>query len=225
MCFNAKVSLSVFSIGVICLGIIFSRKMYFVGLFYLSVVLMQLLEYFAHLSLDNHNLKLNKQMAVGILVLIFLQPVIFSLYAGIIKFKNKSFLYTITPIIVIFTGITYFLYKFAESSNMLRISYLNKSCNSNICRLEWSFFKSDKILSLLFLLGYFFLFTFTSQYFKLYKQFKNSFGILMFLLAVSLVYMTFIDGLPSNKFPFAAFGSIWCILATLVGPYFVFFTR
>ena len=162
MCFNAKVSLSVFSIGVICLGIIFSRKMYFVGLFYLSVVLMQLLEYFAHLSLDNHNLKLNKQMAVGILVLIFLQPVIFSLYAGIIKFKNMSFLYTITPIIVIFTGITYFLYKFAEASNMLRISYLNKSCNSNICRLEWSFFKSNKILSSLFLLIYFFLFTFTT---------------------------------------------------------------
>ena len=225
MCFNAKVSLSVFSIGVICLGIIISRKMYFVGLFYLSVVLMQLLEYFAHLSLDNHNLELNKQMAVGILALIFLQPVIFSLYAGIIKSKNMSFLYTITPVIALFTGITYFLYKFAESSNMLRISYLNKSCNSNICRLEWSFFKSNKLLSSLFLLIYFFLFTFTSQYFKLYKQFKNSFGILMFLLAISFVYMTFVDGLPSNKFPFAAFGSIWCILATLVGPYFVFFTR
>ena len=50
MCFNAKVSLSVFSIGVICLGIIISRKMYFVGLFYLSVILMQLLEYFASFS-------------------------------------------------------------------------------------------------------------------------------------------------------------------------------
>ncbi len=225
MCFNAKASISVFTIGIICLGVIFVRKMYFVGVFYLTVILMQLLEYFAHISLDNNNLKLNKQMAVGILALIFLQPVIFSLYAGLIKFKNMSFLYTITPIIAIFTGITYFLYKSAESSNLLRISYLNKSCNSNICRLEWSFFKSNKILSLLFLLIYFFLFTFTSQYFNLAKQFKNSFGVLMFLLAVSFVYMTFVDGLPSNKFPFAAFGSIWCILATLVGPYFVFFTR
>lgn len=225
MCFNAPVSLSVFSIGLICLGIIISRKMYFVGVFYLSVIAMQLLEYFAHISLDTNNLELNKQMAVGILALIFLQPVLFSLYAGIIKFKNRSFLYTVTPIIAIFTGITYLLYKFAESSNMLQISHLNKSCNSTICRLEWSFFKSNKILSILFLLGYFFLFTFTSEYFKLYKQFKNSFGILMFLLALSLVYMTFVDGLPSNKFPFAAFGSIWCILATLIGPYFVFSTR
>jgi hypothetical protein len=225
MCFNSQVSLSVFTIGLICLGVIISRKMYFVGVFYLSVIAMQLLEYFAHISLDTNNLELNKQMAVGIIALIFLQPVLFSLYAGIIKFKNKSFLYTITPIIAIFTGITYLLYKFAESSNMLRISHLNKSCNSTICRLEWSFFKSNKILSILFLLSYFFLFTFTSEYFKLYKQFKNSFGILMFLLALSLVYMTFVDELPSNKFPFAAFGSIWCILATLIGPYFVFFTK
>ena len=82
MCFNAKASISVFTIGIICLGVIFVRKMYFVGVFYLSVILMQLLEYFAHISLDNNNLKLNKQMAVGILALIFLQPVIFSLYAG-----------------------------------------------------------------------------------------------------------------------------------------------
>ena len=104
---------------------------------------MQLLS-ISHLSLDNHNLELNKQMAFGILLLIFLQPVIFSLYAGLIKFKNASYMYTITPIIAIFTGITYFLYKSAESSNMLQISYLNKSCNSNICRLEWSFLSPIK---------------------------------------------------------------------------------
>ena len=87
MCFNAPVSLSVFSIGIICLGIIISRKMYFVGVFYLSVIAMQLLEYFAHISLDTNNFELNKQMAVGILALIFLQPVLFSLYAGIITDK------------------------------------------------------------------------------------------------------------------------------------------
>tara|TARA_Y100000992_G_C21086651_1_gene405909 strand:- start:26 stop:703 length:678 start_codon:yes stop_codon:yes gene_type:complete len=225
MCFNSKASISVFTIGIICLGVIFARKMYFVGVFYLSVIFMQLLEYFAHISLDNNNLELNKQMASGILLLVFLQPVIFSLYAGLIKYKNTAYLYTITPIIAIFTGITYLLYKSAESSNLLRISYLNKSCNSNICRLEWSFFKTNKILSSLFLIIYFFLFMFTNKYFNLSKHFKNSFGILVFLLAVSLVYMTFVDGLPSNKLPFAAFGSIWCILATLVGPYFVFFTR
>ena len=224
MCFNSQVSLSVFTIGVICLGVMISRKLYFFSLFYLFVIFMQLLEYFAHVSLDNNDSKLNKQMASAVLLLIFLQPVVFSLYAGMVKYKNKNYLCMIAPIIVIFTGVTLFLYKNAESTGMLRISHLNKSCNSNICRLEWSFFKPDKILSSLFLLLYFFLFTFTAKYFNLSKQFNNSFGILLSLLAISLVYMTFVDELPSNKLPFAAFGSIWCILATLIGPYVVFFT-
>ena len=93
MCFNASVSISVFALGIICLGIMVSRKLYFFSVFYLFIIIMQLLEYFAHISLMNNDSKLNKLSASFALLLLVLQPVIFSLYAGLIENNSKNFLY------------------------------------------------------------------------------------------------------------------------------------
>ena len=224
MCFNAPVSISVFTLGLICLGIMVSRKLYFFSVFYLFIIIMQLLEYFAHISLTNNDSKLNKLTASFALLLLFLQPVIFSLYACLIENYRKDFLYKILPIIALFTAVSIKLYKAAKSTNTLRISYLNEACNSNICRLEWSFFKSDYLLSCIFIFMYFSLFILTGNYLELSKYFYKSFNIGIFLLTLSLVYMTFIDKLPFNKHLIESFGSIWCIMATLMGPYVVFST-
>ncbi|MAV56628.1 MAG: hypothetical protein CMI79_03760 [Candidatus Pelagibacter sp.] len=224
MCFNASVSISVFALGIICLGIMVSRKLYFFSVFYLFIIIMQLLEYFAHISLMNNDSKLNKLSASFALLLLVLQPVIFSLYAGLIENNSKKFLYKISPFIAFFITISILLHKSAQSTNTLRISYLNKACNSNVCLLEWSFFRSNYLLSCMFIFMYFLLFIFTGNNLVLSKYFYESFTICVFLLTLSLVYMTFIDKLPFNKHLIESFGSLWCIMATLLGPYVVFST-
>ena len=225
MCYNAPVSISVFTLGIICLGIILSRKLYFFSIFYFLIIIMQLLEYFAHISLTNNDSKLNKLTASFALLVLVLQPVVFCLYASLIKYKNMDFFYKIFPFIILFIAISIKLYKNALSTNTLHMSYINKGCNSNVCRLEWSFLKSNYFLSCIFIFLYFAIITFTGTYLGLSKYFYNSFIVLIFLLALSLVYMTFIDKLPFDKHLIESFGSIWCIMATVVGPFAVFLSN
>ena len=225
MCFNANVSISVFALGMVCLGILLSRKLYFISVFYFFIIIMQLIEYFAHISLTNNDSKLNKLSASLVFLVLVLQPVIFTLYTGFIEHNSNDFLYKTLPIVALFIALSIKLYKTALSTNTLRISYINHSCSSNICRIEWSFFKSNYILSSICIFLYFLLFTISNNYFECSKNcVSDSFNVVHFLLALSLVYMTFIDKLPFNKHLIESFGSIWCIMATLVGPYFVFST-
>ena len=224
MCFNATASISVFTLGLVCIGILLSRKLYFMSVFYFSVIIMQLIEYFAHISLTNNNTKLNKlTAAVAFFALVF-QPVVFSLYAGMFETSSIDFLYKIIPFIAIFVALSIKLYKTAQSTNTLRISCLNKTCISDVCRLEWSFFKSNYILSCLFIFLYFAMFILTGKSIALSRQVYKSFNICISLLALSLLYMTFVDRLPFDQHLIESFGSIWCIMATLVGPYLVYST-
>ena len=225
MCFNATASISVFTLGMVCIGILLSRKLFFISLFYFTIVIMQLIEYFAHISLTSNDTKLNKLSASLVFIVLVLQPVIFTLYTGFIEHNNNTFLYITLPIIALFVALSTKLYKTAQSTNTMRVSYINNSCSSNVCRLEWSFLKSNYILSSICIFLYFLLFTISSNYFKCSKIcVGDSFRLVNILLASSLVYMTFIDKLPFDKHLVESFGSIWCILATLVGPYFVFST-
>ena len=219
MCFSASASLGAFSIGVVCLALMLARKMYFFGVFYVSIILMQLLEYFGHLSLEQGSMKDNHTVTSLIFLLLFLQPVVFTLYAGWIKYNDKKFLRIIGPVIAAFTLFSLYLYRYIVSHNDMSISYMNKGCDSSICRIDWSFFKSNELLSLLFVGFYFFFFMFTGRYFNLSSKLSDSFSLLFTLLVLSLLYMIFVDKTSALYDLLSGFGSIWCISAVAIGPY------
>ena len=51
MCFNETASLTAFSIGVISTMVLLYMKLYKFSIFYISIFLMQLIEYYSHKSL------------------------------------------------------------------------------------------------------------------------------------------------------------------------------
>lgn len=225
MCFSAPVSLGVFSVGMLCLLVMIYRKLYFYSVFYAFIIFMQLLEYYGHLALESGDTEKNQVVATFIFLLLFLQPVIFTLYAGFIAFKNKKFIQTILPILGLFAVISGFMYYQMKLNDELYITYLKDNCNPNFCRLDWSFFRSNILLSLLFLVFYFFLFLYSSYYFNLSRFMNSSFSILFTLLVLSLFYMITVDQVDNLNKIVTGFGSIWCILATLIGPYVLLFVK
>lgn len=225
MCFSAPVSLGVFSLGIVCLLVMMYRKLYFYSIFYIFIIFMQLLEYYGHLALESGDTEKNQVVASLIFLLLFLQPVVFALYAGLIAFKNKKFTQIILPIIGLFAVISGFMYFQMKLNDDLYITYLKDNCNPNFCRIDWSFFRSNILLSLLFLAFYFFLFLYSSSYFNLSKIMNKSFSFLFTLLVIALFYMISIDRVDNLKQILTGFGSIWCILATLIGPYVIFFVK
>ena len=60
MCFNETASITAFAIGTVCLAYTIYKKMYVFSFLYVTIVLMQLVEYYAHLSLNTKNATMNK---------------------------------------------------------------------------------------------------------------------------------------------------------------------
>ena len=225
MCFNTTSSLSAFAIGLVCLIIMIQRKMFFFGMFYFFIIVMQLLEYFGHIALEEENDVENNRVSSLILLLLFIQPVAFALSAGWVKFKDKSFQHLIGPVIAVFSLFFIGFYAYLTHTDTMRISYLAGNCESSVCRLDWSFFKSNIFLSLIFLCFYFFLFMYTIDYFNLSRKFTESVGFLSTLLALSIAYMIFVDKIHNAYRLLSGFGSIWCIMAVLVGPFVLFVSK
>ena len=225
MCFNATASISAFSIGLVCMAVIIYRKLYFIGTIYVFIITMQLLEYYGHIALEKNDKEQNKNVSSLILFLLFLQPVVYSLYAGIVKYKDKKFTQFITPIVIMFGIFVSYFYFTLLTKNDMFIGYLNKNCNSSICRLDWSFLKSNIYMSLIFLSFYFFLFIYTNEYFNISKRLRLSMSLLSTLFTLSLLYMIFVDGTMDVSNIISGFGSIWCISAVLIGPFIVMFLK
>lgn len=221
MCFNSTASLSAFTIGMICSCVMIYRKMYMISTFYFFIVLMQLLEYFAHITLENNHKQYNQLIATGILFLLFLQPVVFTIYAGWFKYKDVRYQKIVTPLLILFSVYTGLFYLFVRNNNNMKINYMKKQCVDTICRLDWIFFKTNVFLSLIFILFYFFFYLLARYYFTIPYKLGVSFDIVATLLVLSLVYMVYVDGTSSIYDLISGFGSIWCILAVLIGPYMI----
>ena len=211
MCFNSIVSLYAFFFGVIISSILWYQKKFNIVYFYCTIFTMQLLEYFGHISLKNNNKKLNQITTKLILLLLFLQPLLYLfIYRNYLNNKN------ILKYILLFYVISSILfYNYLTKNNYLYIEYLDRNCNQSFCRLSWSFFNKNLFYTLLFLLFYFSLFTcFVNKSDLIFK-------ILILLLGLYFIYIFFIDKIRNINI-LSLFGSIWCLMCVIYGPYYLF---
>ena len=211
MCFNSIVSLYAFFFGVIISSILWYQKKFNIVYFYCTIFTMQLLEYFGHISLKNNNKKLNQITTKLILLLLFLQPLLYLfIYRNYLNNKN------ILKYILLFYVISSILfYNYLTKNNYLYIEYLDRNCNQSFCRLSWSFFNKNLFYTLLFLLFYFSLFTcFVNKSDLIFK-------ILILLLGLYFIYIYFIDKIRNINI-LSLFGSIWCLMCVIYGPYYLF---
>jgi len=216
MCYNKTTSLGAFIFGMIFTFLLISKKMYSNALFNSSIVFMQLFEYFGHMSLENNNSKMNTIVSGFILTLIFLQPIIY-IYAFHSKteiLKNNKLKYSI-----LFFALLYILFLTnLISSNQLKISYFKPDC-INYCRMNWDFFGKFLYLSIPIFIMYFYLFNeFTPE-----SSRGNFNKLFYYTLALSILYMIFVDHLKNLKNYYSGFGSIWCIFSVIYGPLAYFY--
>jgi len=215
MCYNKTTSLGAFIFGMIFTFLLISKKKYNYALFNSAIVFMQLIEYFGHLSIEEHNTQMNTIVSGCILTLVFLQPIIY-IYAFYNKndlSNNNTLIYSILLFALIYI---YFLFKLNQS-NQLNISYFKPDCMS-YCRMNWNFFGKYLYLSIPFFIMYFFLFSYyapKSWEFQMKNNFNNFF---YYVFALSILYMIFVDNLKGLKNYYSGFGSIWCIFSIIYGP-------
>ena len=216
MCYNNTTSLGAFIFGMIFTFLLISKKKYNYALFNCAIVFMQLIEYFGHVSLENKNTQMNTLVALCILTLVFLQPIIYT-YA----FSNKNELMnnnTIKYSILLFAFI-YILFLFnLNQTNQLKISYFKPDC-INYCRMNWNFFGKFMYLSIPFFIMYFYVF-YNAFNPKKIEHFNHFF---YYALALSILYMIFVDNLIGLKNYYSGFGSIWCIFSVIYGPVAYFY--
>lgn len=219
MCFNSTSSLLAFSFGTVISLILLLRKEYFYSLFSFSIVIIQLIEYFAHKSINENNKGLNEIASKLILIVIFLQPIIYSL--GLIyfppsnivfKFKNKVNNFLILGVIYLIMFLLLWFYN--QKNDGFKIEHINK-CDS-ICRLNWSMLLTNMYFSLPFVILYFWLFinfNFVTKDSNLFLL--NNFTVL--ILFASILYTIFIDKAKNLGIVYSVFPSLWCFLAVFYG--------
>ena len=222
MCFNAETSMIAFIFGMSCAFYLIYRgiKYNLVGSIMAGILLcvaapMQLLEYFIWENQDNRNF--NSILSIIIFLLIVLQPLIYYGFGLKYKYKNKKLpdkIQNINNIIITFFILIniYLLYILIKNKNSL---YSTKDNNS--CRLKWDSFvllyKKELILFLLFLLIYFYLFSFNGIYSKKDTKIKLQDAYLILSLIIAVLFSIYHRG----KYFFFIFGSLWCFLVLFYG--------
>ena len=208
MCFNETASLVAFSIGVISTIILFQMKLYNFSIFYISIILVQLVEYYAHKSLLTNNINMNKISSYFIYFLIMSQPIILSYLTFNDIHKNSQN----TLIILCLTYLIYGLYVFFKTykSKKFQISYIEKQCNNSVCRLNWDLLAVNFYYRLISGLFYFGISSFVAYNRK--SENISILTILVFLLGLTFLYIT-----SENK-ELHVFSSLWCFISVITGP-------
>ena len=213
MCFNETASLIAFSVGVISTIILIQMKLYKFSIFYISIFLMQLVEYFAHKSLSTNDIAMNKLASYFGYFLILSQPIILSY----ITYDNINKDFQNTLIFLCVSLIAFGLYSFHQNykSDKFRISYIKNVCENIVCRLKWEYFNINFFNNLIFLLFYFGIMVLIGYNRKIHND--SILLILTFLLGLTILYMMF-ETKQINSFKTSIFGSLWCYLCVLAGP-------
>ena len=226
MCFNETASITAFAIGSVCLAYTIYKKMYVFSFLYVTIVLMQLVEYYAHLSLNTKNATMNKYTAMAGFILLIIQPVIWALYVCYACGKNKNKQTITLSMISLFLLFNVFLFNAIEKADAFRYTYLNKKCNGSICRLKWNFMSGSILGSFVFLAFYVFIFSY--PYFQILKhkiEGVTYFSVTIALLVLSIIYMILCDKISNGKELLGGFGSIWCFLCVFTGPLMIAFPK
>ena len=208
MCFNESASLAAFSIGVLSTMVLLHMKLYKFSIFYTSIFLMQLIEYYAHKSLLTNNINMNKISSYFIYFLIMSQPIILSYLCFNDIHKNSQN----TLIILCLTYLIYGIYVFIKTykSENFKISYAEKKCNNSVCRLNWDLLSVNFYYRLISGLFYFGISSFVA-----YNRKSDNISILtilVFLLGLTFLYIT-----NENK-KIHVFSSLWCFISVIAGP-------
>jgi hypothetical protein len=90
MCFNPTASLIAFFIGLISFIILLYLNIYNAAIMVFDLFIIQLLEYFAHISIINKNKNMNEISSKLIYIFVFSQPLLFYFSSFI---TNKPFFY------------------------------------------------------------------------------------------------------------------------------------
>ncbi len=208
MCFNETASLVAFSIGVLSTMVLLHMKLYKFSIFYISVILVQLIEYYAHKSLSTNNINMNKISSYFIYFLTFLQPIILSYLSFNDIHKNSQN----TLIILCLAYIIYAIYVFVKTykSKQFKISCVQTKYNNSVCRLNWDFLFVNFYNGLMMGLFYFGISSFVA-----YNRKSDNISILtilVFLLGLTFLYIT-----NENK-KLHVFSSLWCFICVTAGP-------
>tara|TARA_A100001015_G_scaffold315220_1_gene426541 strand:+ start:1320 stop:1997 length:678 start_codon:yes stop_codon:yes gene_type:complete len=215
MCFNETASLAAFSIGVLSTMILLHMKLYKFSIFYTSIFLMQLIEYYAHKSLLTNDTNMNKISAYFGYFLIITQPIILSYISFNDLHKNSQN----TLIILCLAYIIYGLYVFLKTykSKNFRISYAENICKTTVCRLKWEYYNVNFYNSLILLLLYF-----SITYFVGFNRKSKNISILpilTFLLGLTMLYVVFETKELNINFSLnSLWSSLWCFMCVIVGP-------
>ena len=196
MCVNAEVSLSSFIIGVIssiCLIYYgnkkFKKENLSVGIFFIYISFIQLLEYFIWIDLDNKK-GFNKIISLIFPVIIFIQPIVFYII--------KSFIFNKTLLLINLLIIFYILLGILKYK-----SYLTNKTLITTTKNKYLFWKWDKYGS------YFYLIIFTIAVF-LYSNFYYS--LLLFILGGFSLFVSF-------KIFNINYSSLWCLISAYIPIY------
>jgi hypothetical protein len=165
MCWNQTVSLNtfLFSFFAASFAVLNKKLSYKEGIYFMSFVGIQLVEYFTWKNLDDASK--NRFLSQIALLLIILQPLllIFSDYNG----KNKNVLmgvYLIFALFVLFTQ---------------KIDYsMNKASNGH---LAWNWLDFSLWITLIWFFFYFFTYVYNKEYFK----------FILYILVVGSIYYTY----------------------------------
>lgn len=217
MCFNTQSSLTAFILGSsACFYLVYQRH-YFYGLFGFSIVIMQLLEYFAHRSLKNNNIELNILSSKLMMWTIFFQPLIYcfllNMYppkgALLLSFPGRNLI--VLALACIYIVIFGFYLGYASRKKIYRVGFMNK-CR-RVCRLNWRFIDGTNPLGIILLIIYFTMVSFYLFYYpgKAIVSISNYFMI--FLLVLSILYVILKEKMRTFPLLVSSFGSLWCFLA------------
>jgi len=209
MCFNPTASLIAFSIGFVSWIILLYLKLYNSSIIVIYLTIMQILEYFAHISIINEDNNTNIITSKLIFIFALIQPILYYtstlLTKGKYYFKDANKYLFLLPCYVLFLVIFYF---YLNSKNVIKTTYLNDTCDS-ICRLSWDFFGYNKIFTIIAFIFYIVIcLIFWKKYALAYYA--------QVLILISLIYTLFLS--RDIKSMLSIFGSIWCFLAITYGP-------
>ena len=196
MCVNAEVSLSSFIIGVIssiCLIYYgnkkFQKENLSVGIFFIYISFIQLLEYFIWIDLDNKK-GLNKIISIIFPVVISSQPVVFYIIKSIIFNKNVLWLNLL---------IIYYILESIFAYN----SYLTNETLITKVKNKYLFWKWDKYGSYIYVI----IFAFAVF---LYTNFNYS--LLLFILGSFSLFVSY-------KISNINYTSTWCLISAYMPIY------
>ena len=219
MCFNDKTSIGAFSTGLSCLIFLLYRGFKYSnpvdilsGLLLILIITIQIIEYILWKNQDCN--EKNKIASWFIIIVLYLQPIIYYMFRYILYGNKISKLHFIFNFIFIIIGVALF------TSFFLLYIYPKKDLcskeNKETGRIEWEPLKilSTKtvwlILFLIFYLGSANL-PFNNALLNKTNLFRRYFVHLMLLIAI--IY----SAIKTGKNIFSAMGSLWCFLAVFYG--------